>query len=624
MSNVKEHIILCNNAASPKVREEVKKDVLKLDYLSANRNVIIKMPSFVNSLYHLPNKIKDLLEIAAFIYTADRNIKRGQRDDVEYQSWARRLHFYIKVRDFAFWNRPELKQILIESLKFVSGDYDFDFTFQDGHNTMPQGLFDSEQFALDPAENTRVVLFSGGLDSLSGIVELLETTTDKLCLVSHRSGQPGTKKTQDKLFQALQRDYEKRCSHYTFSCNLTGVRAVEETQRTRSFLYCSIAFAISHTLGLDRFYVYENGITSLNFAKRQDLINARASRTTHPKTIGLFSKFFYLFHDNLFIIEHPFLFNTKTDILAKIKKYKREEYIDSAVSCSKTFKKDWDSGVDEYNSQALQCGGCSQCIDRRFAAFASETTEYDAGHLYKSDFIRHKMNAETKTTIMDYVRQARKYSRQNIDDFFYDTLEFTTDVVDFLDGDSEEDKINRLHNLFITHGKQIENAIRRMESPFDSINEGSFLALVSNRDYLKPDVTLLAEKIEKDLRKALPMMFHNGNLPNNEQDLNNKINSLIERNRNDYEREYPAIKFGLARIVPDHSFHNLLIETKYLRGGTTPSKATDGLSADMFKLPEEAYKLLVVYDPQSSISDIEEFSGAFENKSNNCKVCIIK
>ena len=47
MNNVKEHIILCNNATSPKVREEVKQDVLTLDYLSANKNVVIKLPSFV-------------------------------------------------------------------------------------------------------------------------------------------------------------------------------------------------------------------------------------------------------------------------------------------------------------------------------------------------------------------------------------------------------------------------------------------------------------------------------------------------------------------------------------------------------------------------------------------------
>lgn len=624
MNNVKEHIIRCNSATSPIVQNEGSQDFLTLDYLSTDRNLLIKLPSFVNSLYHLPDRIKDLLEIASYIYGADRNIKRGQKDDVEYQRWARRLHFYIKVRDYQFWNNESLKQALIEGLKFVSGDYDFEFTFQEGNDTIPEGLFDHEQFSIASADNTKVVLFSGGLDSLSGIVELLETTDDKLCLVSHHSGQPGTKKTQDKIFQALQRDYPKRCNHYAFSCNLTGTRAVEETQRTRSFLYCSIAFAISHALGLDRFYVYENGITSLNFAKRQDLINARASRTTHPKTIGLFSRFFSYFEDKPFIIEHPFLFNTKTDILSKFKEYNRQEYIDSTVSCSKTFKKDWDSGIDEYNSQALQCGGCSQCIDRRFAAFASDTTEYDASHLYKSDFVRHKLNAETKTTIMDYVRQAREYSRQNVDDFFLDTLEFITDVSDFLDGDSEEDKTSKIHNLFIKHGKQIEEAIRRMESPFDRINEGSFLSLVSNRDYLKPDDMLLAGKIESDLRKALPLMFHNGNLPNNEQDLNNKIQALIEKNQNNYEREYPSIKFGLARIIPDHSCYDLLIEAKYLRGSTTPSKATEGLSADMFKLPDDAYKLLVVYDPESSISDIEVFTSAFENKSRRCKVCIIK
>jgi len=623
MNNVKEHIILCNNATSPSLKKGKGLDILTLDYISAKKNLVIKLPSFVNSLFHLSDRLKDLLEIASYIYAADRNIKRGQKDDVEYQSWARKLHFFIKVRDYDFWSNESLKKTLIDGLKFVSGDYDFDFSFQEGHNKIQQGLFDSEQFSLDPAKNTKVVLYSGGLDSLSGIVELLETTNDKLCLISHRSS-PGTMKTQDALFNALQRDYNKRCNHYKFSCNLSGSRAIEETQRTRSFLYCAIAFSVSQALGLDRFYVYENGITSLNFAKRQDLINARASRTTHPKTFGLFSKFFNFFEDKSFIIEHPFLFLTKTDILSKLKKFKKQEYIDSAVSCSKTFKKDWDFGVDDYNTQAPQCGGCSQCIDRRFAAFASDTIEYDGSHLYKSDFLKHKMDAESKTMIMDFVRQARRYSRQNLDVFYFDTIEFTFEVIDFIEGNSENEKIAKIHELFIKHGRQIEEAIRRMDSPFDTIKEGTFLSIVSNRDYLKPNVVLLAEKIEKDLRKALPMMFHNGNLPNNEQDLNNKINAIIEKNRNDYEREYPAIKFGLARIIPDHSLHNLLIETKYLRGSTTPSKATDGLSADMFKLPDEAYKLLIVYDPKSSISDVETFAGGFESKSAKCKVCVIK
>ena len=187
MSNVKEHIILCNNATSPSIKKGKNTDILTLDYISAKKNLIIKLPRFVNSLYHLSNRVKDLLEIASYIYAADRNIKRGRKDDVEYQSWARKLHFCIKVRDYDFWSNEALKQTLIEGLKFVSGDYDFDFSFQEGHSTIQQGLFDNEQFSLEPATNTKVVLYSGGLDSLSGIVELLETTDDKLCLISHRS-----------------------------------------------------------------------------------------------------------------------------------------------------------------------------------------------------------------------------------------------------------------------------------------------------------------------------------------------------------------------------------------------------------------------------------------------------
>ena len=40
------------------------------------------------------------------------------------------------------------------------------------------------------------------------------------------------------------------------------------------------------------FFIFENGITSLNFARRQDLLNGRTTRTTHPKTIHLLQRLF--------------------------------------------------------------------------------------------------------------------------------------------------------------------------------------------------------------------------------------------------------------------------------------------------------------------------------------------
>ena len=52
--------------------------------------------------------------------------------------------------------------------------------------------------------------------------------------------------------------------------------------------------------------------------------------------------------------------------------------IPSSVSCSKTFMN---------LGQAPQCGGCSQCIDRRFAAYASKADDIDDSGLGAMDCV---------------------------------------------------------------------------------------------------------------------------------------------------------------------------------------------------------------------------------------------
>ena len=93
-------------------------------------------------------------------------------------------------------------------------------------------------------------------------------------------------------------------------------------------------------------------MTSINFYKRQDLINARASRTTHPKALKLLEDFYSSVGESRKYIRHPFLFNTKTDIFLKIKKFNKTNYLNSTISCTKTFQS------FENNSQATHCGGC--------------------------------------------------------------------------------------------------------------------------------------------------------------------------------------------------------------------------------------------------------------------------
>ena len=236
---------LCNGATPPRNLEESSCTVL--DYRGSGGrkpNVRLGLPDFVRSVYHLPPRCLDLMEIAAYVFAGDRLTHRGSKVGVEYHRWARNLHFVLRVRDHAFWSQPEVQDALKSALVFVTGDQAYEFTFQPGHNTPPTSLFDREEFQVVTTEGLSIILFSGGLDSLTGTVQRLRETDDGICLVSHVS-QGGTIKTQRRLAGALKRDYPQRVNHYQFRTHLQTVRAKEESQRSRSFLYGSIAFAPS-------------------------------------------------------------------------------------------------------------------------------------------------------------------------------------------------------------------------------------------------------------------------------------------------------------------------------------------------------------------------------------------
>ena len=304
------------------------------------------------------------------------------------------LFLHIKVRDVEFWQQRQVVSQLNEVLAFLSGDRAFDFDFQAGHRTPPTSLFDKAGFVFDDLMNSRILLFSGGLDSLSGAYSVLQTTADTVCLVSHRSSQPQIGQTQDRLVKALQRAFPKRVQHYKFFCNLTGTRAVEETQRTRMFLYASIAVALAAAGNAKAISIFENGITSLNFPRRQDLLNARATRTTHPKTISLLRDFFRSLVARDFAILTPFFWSTKTDVIGSLQKHGGGDLIADAVSCSRTFRS---------IGSATHCGECSQCVDRRFATYAAGLGSMDDAVPYAVNSISQPMSRDEARTLSSII-----------------------------------------------------------------------------------------------------------------------------------------------------------------------------------------------------------------------------
>ncbi len=251
---------LCNGATPPDGLEQSR--YTTLDYRPSGNEppkLRLGLPDFVRSVNFLPDRCLDLLEIAAYVFAADRLTPRGAREAVEYQSWSKSFHFIVKVRDYEFWSQPSVSKALEAALCFATGNLDYEFSFQAGHTTPPTSLFDSQVFSMAHGGQFSIMLFSGGLDSLAGAVQRLEQTSEHVCLVSHLS-QVGTIRTQRGLASALQKGYRGRVSPYQFKTQFQGVGSREETQRSRPFLYSSIAFALATAFGHDRFYIYEMGL----------------------------------------------------------------------------------------------------------------------------------------------------------------------------------------------------------------------------------------------------------------------------------------------------------------------------------------------------------------------------
>ena len=177
----------------------------------------------------------------------------------------------------------------------------------------------------------------------------------------------------------------------------------------------------------------------------------------------------------------PFLWKTKADIFHIIDQVGRKDLISSTVSCSHTSR----------HRGATHCGGCSQCIDRKFAAYGSELDSVDDVGIYTSDFVRRGIeNGEVRSTLIDYVCQAKEFASLNLNDFHLQMFSELAGFVDYIPGESEQEKVKKVWELCYRHGKQVSAAIRRMQAihdnPFLPLPEGSFLKMIAQREYL-PD-----------------------------------------------------------------------------------------------------------------------------------------
>jgi hypothetical protein len=378
---------------------------IDLDSIGSDPNVHIRFENVAEIFQqHLSPRLKDFLEIAAYVYSADCSTQRGKKwtDGDSTEPWGRDFSFVIGVREPDFWSSNAISSLLTEVLNYLSNDR-YSFTFVPLKHDRPEQEYfefgDPKEWAFHQPD--RVVMFSGGLDSLAGAVETARGG-GKLVLVSHR---PVTTlgSRQKKLFHELKKEFPNQLIHVPVWINKVEGLGREPTQRTRSFLFSALGTVVAEPIQAGGVRFFENGVVSLNLPVADEVIRARASRTTHPVALHLLQSLCSAITGRDFAVDNPYLFQTKTDVVISLSTNQADHLISHTCSCAHLMFK---------SKSQLHCGRCSQCIDRRFAIVAAGLQAQDPEEDYESDvFVGRRKEGSEKSMAVDYVRHGIELSK---------------------------------------------------------------------------------------------------------------------------------------------------------------------------------------------------------------------
>jgi 7-cyano-7-deazaguanine synthase in queuosine biosynthesis len=310
----------------------------------------------------------DFLLLGSAILTADKHASRARYAE---DSWTRELALSLPVSDPARWQAVSAK--LTQALGFLTGDrWTLEFR---ARPIAYVTLAPPPPTTVGPIIDT-VSLFSGGLDSFIGAVDLLQQGR-RVLLVSH-SAVGSDSVRQRHLFRALEAVYPGASHHLRGSIRFTakhlGETTGENTERSRSFLFFALAVLAASALPtISVITVPENGLISLNVPLEDLRLGSLSTRTTHPyflarmnevmSALGLIARF-----------ANPYQFATKGEMVRDCRnRALLAQEVSQTISCSSP-----NNARIRYDGKE-QCGYCVPCLIRRAALHQNvipDTTEY--------------------------------------------------------------------------------------------------------------------------------------------------------------------------------------------------------------------------------------------------------
>lgn len=321
--------------------------------------------------FNAPEGIEaDLLVVAGTVYLVDQLVPRSSFPD----NWTRELILSIPVENPQIWD--DVSESLADALHFLTGDR-WEFAFY-GRQT-PIYHYRKRHLRTKPLWTaSNACLFSGGLDSLVGAIDLLEEQAAPITLVSHYDLGSTARKAQSDLVDTLQQNYPWRInliqvrvggvSHVYGSQGVFGLvqnpEFKETTFRSRSIIFLALGLYAASQHSTDELnmpiLVPENGFIALNPPLTDARMGSCSTKTAHPVFLDKFQGVTELLGiPNS--IHNPLVNKSKGEVLTQsLNQTLVQELAPRSISCAHpTRRQGW------YRRDVMHCGYCIPCLIRR-------------------------------------------------------------------------------------------------------------------------------------------------------------------------------------------------------------------------------------------------------------------
>jgi DNA-binding response OmpR family regulator len=222
---------------------------------------------------------------------------------------------------------------------------------------------------------------------------------------------------------------------------------------------------------------------SVNLPIATQVVGARASRSTHPRTLKLLQDVADLVSEHGIGVDNPFVWETKAEVVRGLASSQFAPLITISYSCTRSRK-----GAAAFERH---CGTCVQCIQRRISTLGGGAAEFDEAEGYSVDlFAGERDKPEDRAMAVGSVELALDCAAMSDRQFMGRFALEVSQVVQAHPQAQRDVTAQSLISLFRRHGDTVRSiAIDVVRAAADkivdkAIKPGSLLALLATPDFL--------------------------------------------------------------------------------------------------------------------------------------------